>query len=139
MEEAGVVPGERWQDTMVKAMRHGLTGGLDKVGAALGLDEDQAKDKRGKQLIQMFCKPAPKGQKIRRRTRETHPEEWAEFLEYSRQDIVAMRAIDKKLPKWNYRDGHADLALLLLDQRIHDRGIAVSLDPARSATEAAAP
>lgn len=131
------VPVERWQDTMVKAMLHGLPGGLDKVGAALGLDEDQAKDKRGKQLIQMFCKPAPKGQKIRRRTRETHSEEWAEFLEYSRQDIVAMRAIDKKLPRWNYRDGHAELALWHLDQRINDRGFAVDLDLARAATEAA--
>lgn len=131
------VPVERWRDTMVKAMLHGLPGGLDKVGAALGIDEDQAKDKRGKQLIQMFCKPAPKGQKIRRRTRETHPQEWAEFLEYSRQDIVAMRAIDKKLPRWNYREGHPELALWHLDQRINDRGFAVDLDLARAATEAA--
>lgn len=131
------VPVERWRDTMIKAMLHGLPGGLDKVGTVLGLDEDQAKDKRGKQLILMFCKPMPKGQKLRRRTRETHPQEWAEFLEYSRQDIVAMRAIDKKLPSWNYRDGHAELALWHLDQRINDRGFAVDLELAHAATEAA--
>jgi DNA polymerase len=131
------VPVERWRDTMIKAMLHGLPGGLEKVGIVLGLDDDQAKDKRGKQLIQMFCKPGPKGSKIRRKTRETHPAEWAEFLEYSRQDIVAMRAIDGRLPKWNYRDGHAELALWHLDQRINDRGFAVDLELARSATEAA--
>jgi len=131
------VPVERWRDTMIKAMLHGLPGGLDKVGTVLGLSEDQAKDKRGKQLIQMFCKPGPKGSKIRRKTRETHPTEWAEFLEYSRQDIIAMRAVDQKLPKWNYRDGHAELALWHLDQRINDRGFAVDLELARAATEAA--
>lgn len=131
------VPVERWQDTMIKAMLHGMPGGLDKVGAALGVSEDQAKDKRGKQLILMFCKPGPKGSKVRRKTRETHPTEWAEFLEYSRQDIIAMRAIDRKLPKWNYRAGHPELALWHLDQRINDRGFAVDLDLAAAATEAA--
>lgn len=131
------VPVERWRDTMIKAMLHGLPGGLEKVGEVLGLPLDQAKDKRGRQLIQMFCKPGPRGSKIRRKTRETHPAEWAEFLEYSRQDIVAMRAIDGRLPKWNYRDGHSELALWHLDQRINDRGFAVDLDLAHAATTAA--
>jgi DNA polymerase len=129
------VPVERWQDTMVKALLHGLPGGLERVGEVLGLGVDQAKDKRGKQLIQMFCKPY--GTPAKRRTRETHPQEWAEFLEYSRQDIVAMRAIDGRLPSWNYRSGNPELALWHLDQRINDRGFAVDLDLARSATAAA--
>lgn len=132
------IPVERWMDTMIKAMAHGLPGGLDKIGEVLGLAEDQAKDKRGKQLIQMFCKPAPKGSKIRRKTRETHPEEWAEFLEYSRQDIIAMREIDRRLPSWNYKPGHPELALWHLDQRINDRGFAVDLELAAGATAAAA-
>lgn len=132
------IPVERWRDTMIKAMAHGLPGGLDKIGEVLGLSEDQAKDKRGKQLIQMFCKPAPKGSKIRRKTRETHPVEWAEFLEYSRQDIVSMREVDKRLPSWNYKAGHPELALWHLDQRINDRGFAVDLELAAGATAAAA-
>ena len=131
------IPPERWMDTMVKALAHGLPGGLDKIGAALGLPVDQLKDKRGKELIQLFCKFRPKNQKLRRATRETHPAEWAEFLEYSRQDIVAMRAIDKKLPAWNYRPGHPELSLWHLDQRINDRGFAVDVELARSATAAA--
>jgi DNA polymerase len=130
------VPVERWQDTMIKAMIHGLPGGLDKIGQIVGLDADQAKDKRGRELIQLFCKPRPKNSILRRATRETHPEQWAEFLEYSRQDIVAMRAIDRKLPSWNYRGGHAELALWHLDQRINDRGVAVDTELAVAAIDA---
>ena len=131
------IPPERWQDTMVKALAHGLPGGLASVGEVLGLGVDEAKDKRGKQLIQMFCKPH-NHQKTRRKTRDTHPDEWAEFLAYSRQDIVSMRAIDRKLPSWNYRAGHAEMALWHLDQRINDRGFAVDLNLALAATDAAA-
>lgn len=143
------VPVERWRDTMVKAMAHGLPGGLDKVGAALGVEDDKAKDKRGRDLILLFCKPRPKNQKLRRATRETHPAEWREFLEYSRQDIIAMREIDQRLPAWNYRPRPShiapngelwmdDLALWHLDQRINDRGFAVDLDLARAAIDAVA-
>lgn len=132
------VPVERWQDTMVKAMAHGLPGSLDKIGQIVGLEADQAKDKRGRELIQLFCKPRPKGHTLRRATRETHPKEWAEFLEYSRQDIVAMRAIDARLPSWNYRAGHPELGLWHLDQRINDRGVAVDAPLAVAAIDAVA-
>lgn len=132
------VPVERWQDTMVKAMAHGLPGSLDKIGQIVGLEADQAKDKRGRELITLFCKPRPKGHTLRRATRETHPKEWAEFLEYSRQDIVAMRAIDARLPSWNYRAGHPELGLWHLDQRINDRGVAVDVPLAAAAIDAVA-
>ena len=130
------VPVERWRDSMVKAYAHGMPGALEKVGAALGVEEHEAKDRRGKELIQLFCKPRPKGHKLRRATRETHPKEWAEVLEYSRQDIPAMRAVDQRLPAWNYREGHPELALWHLDQRINDRGFAVDLELARAAIDA---
>jgi DNA polymerase len=132
------VPVERWRDTMVKAYAHGLPGSLGKVGEVLGLPLDQQKDRRGTQLIQLFCKPRPKGHTGRRATRETHPAEWAEFLEYSRQDIVAMREIDRRLPSWNYRPGHPELALWHLDQRINDRGFQVDVDLADAAIRAVA-
>lgn len=129
------VPIERWRDTMVQAMVHSLPGGLGPVGEICKLGEDQAKIKDGKKLIQLFCKPMPKNSKIRRATRETHPEEWARFLEYSRMDIVSMRAISKKLPKWNMKG--AELALWQLDQRINDRGFQCDVEFATKAIEAA--
>jgi DNA polymerase len=132
------VPIERWQDTMIQAMAHGLPGGLDKIGQIVGLEADLAKDKRGRELIQLFCKPRPKNSTLRRATRESHPKEWAEFLEYSRQDIVAMRAIGTRLPTWNFRAGHTELDLWHLDQRINDRGVAVDLALADAAIDAVA-
>jgi DNA polymerase len=130
------VPPDRWRDTGVKALAHGLPGGLDKIGHVLKLEADQAKDKRGKELIQLLCKPRPKNHTLRRATRETHPTEWAEFVQYSHRDIVAMRAIDRKLPSWNYRPGHPELALWHLDQRINDRGFAVDVGLAHAAIAA---
>jgi DNA polymerase len=132
------VPVERWRDTMVQALAHGLPGALDKVGQIVGLPNEEQKDKRGRELIQLFCKPRPKGHKLRRATRETHPTEWAEFLEYGRQDIVAMRAIHSRLPTWNLREGGSELALWHLDQHINDRGFKVDVDLAESAIRAVA-
>ena len=131
-------PITRWRDTMVQALAHGLPGGLDKVGQIVGLDDDQAKDKRGRELIMLFCKPRPKGSTLRRATAATHPQQWAEFLEYSRQDIVAMRAIHARLPKWNYPNNAKELALWHLDQEINDRGFEVDLDLAAAAVDAVA-
>jgi DNA polymerase len=128
------IPIERWRDTMVKALAHGLPGSLDKIGTVLGLPADEVKDKRGRELIQLFCKPRPKNMKLRRAASETHPTEWAEFLEYSRQDIIAMRAIDARLPRWNAEG--PELALWHLDQRINDRGFAIDLELAHAAVRA---
>lgn len=120
------LPTRKIHDTMVQAMAHSLPGSLGKLCEILQIPTDQAKDKRGKSLIQLFCKPRPKNMKLRRATRETHPTEWQEFLDYARSDIEAMRAIYKKLPKWNC--GGAERELWLLDQKINDRGVAIDMD-----------
>lgn len=125
---------KRWRDTMVKAMAHSLPGGLSALCDILGVKEDQAKSKRGKELVHLFCKPRPKTSKVRRATRETHPVEWAEFVEYARLDVEAMRAIDKKLPKWNYQG--FELSLWHLDQLVNMRGFMVDVDLARAAIRA---
>lgn len=129
------VPIERWRDTLVQALAHSLPGGLDKVCEILDVDQDQRKLKSGKSLIQLFCRPRPKNSKIDRATRLTHPAEWAEFLDYAKADISAMRAINKKLPNWNYKDG--ELALWHLDQEINDAGVLIDIPFATAAIEAA--
>lgn len=126
----------RWQDTMVQAMAHGLPGGLGDLCDILKIDQDKAKDKDGRALILLFCKPRPKTSKIRRATRETHPAEWAKFVSYASLDIEAMRAVHKKLPTWNIKG--TELALWHLDQHINDRGVAVDLDLANAAITAVA-
>lgn len=131
------VPIERWRDTMVQAYLHALPGALGKVGDVFNLSADLAKDKRGAELIQLFCKPRPKNNKLRRATRETHPKEWAEFLEYSYQDIVSMRAIAGKMPCWNYKPGGPEELLWRLDQKINDRGFLIDTELAAAAVEIA--
>ena len=119
-----------WRDTMVRALAHGLPGGLEMLSAIYKLTGDKSKDKTGKKLIQLFCKPQKDGT---RATRLTHPEQWKQFIHYAGMDIVAMRELDKKLPTWN--DTTAERALWYLDQKINDRGFAVDIDLAQKAIE----
>jgi len=132
----GIVAGgvERWRDTMVKALAHGLPGALGALCEVLNVDTDKAKDKAGKQLIQLFCKPRPKNSKLRRATAKSHPAEWQRFVEYAGLDIHAMRAVDAKLPNWNYQG--AELALWHRDQQINDRGVCMDIELAEAAITA---
>ena len=125
------LPAEKVVDTMVQALAHSLPGSLGKLCEIFKLPVDQAKDKNGRRLINLFCKPLPKNRKLRRATRETHPDLWERFLDYARLDIEAMRAVSKKLPRWNNeRD------LWLLDQKINDRGVAIDMDLVHAAIAA---
>lgn len=123
---------ERWRDTMVQALAHSLPGGLEALCEIVGVPLDKAKHKTGKDLVQLFCKPRPKNMDLRRATRETHPEQWAQFLEYACADVDAMREVHKRLPQWNYGDrtdyGRREIANWHLDQRINDRGIEIDTD-----------
>lgn len=127
-------PIERWRDTMIMAMAHSLPAGLAKLCEVLGVPSDSAKDADGKKLIQLFCKPRSSKSKIRRATAETHPKEWAKFVAYATQDIVAMRECYRRLPKWNMSE--YELSLWHLDQRINDRGLYVDLELANAAVRA---
>lgn len=153
------LPLERVHDTMVQALSHSLPGSLGDLCDILGVDTDKAKDKDGRQLIHLFCKPIPfkhslvredfstkaafdkavaqlKAEWNGRATRETHPERWAKFVEYARLDVDAMREVYRKLPVWNYRG--EELALWQLDQTINRRGVAVDLDLVDAAVTAVA-
>lgn len=121
-------------DTMAQARSVGLPGGLGMLCDVLGVPVDKAKDKAGRQLIQLFCKPRPKNSKYRRATKETHPVEWGRFVDYAGDDVVAMREVYKRLPRWNYINGERQL--WKLDQKINDRGFAIDLDLANAAITA---
>lgn len=127
---------EQVDDTMVQALAHGLPGALGTLCDVLRIDTDKAKDKEGRQLVHLFCKPRPKNSKLRRATRDTHPAEWARFIEYARLDVAAMREVYRKLPRWNLTD--AERALWCLDQRVNDRGVAIDLPLAEGAVRAVA-
>lgn len=121
----------KWRCTMALALAHGLPGGLDKLCEIFKIDAESAKDKRGKELIQIFCKPNKTGAY---NDRTTHPAEWKEFLIYATSDISAMRSVFYKLPKWNWTE--REIELWHLDQDLNDRGIAIDTEFAESAVRA---
>lgn len=128
------IPVSNTIDTMIWAFRHALPGSLDALCEVLGVSADNAKDKRGKALIQRFSKPTPKNYKIRRYTAETHPDEWALFIKYAISDITAMREVFHKLPRWG--NSEFEDRVLELDQLINDRGFKVDVALAEAAIEA---
>lgn len=112
---------ENWDCTMAQAWRCGITGGLETVGAAVGLPPEEQKLKEGKRLIRKFCVP--------QKTVHVQPElpglvnsgDWELFKEYCRRDVEVEQAIRKRLerfptPIW-------EQGLYTLDQRINDYGI----------------
>lgn len=128
------LPVSQIEDTMIMAFRHALPGSLDMQCQVLGVDAEHAKDKAGKALIKRFCKPTPTTYKIRRYTRETHPEEWAKFLRYAALDIIAMREVYWRIPDWGNTPKEDEI--LLIDQLINDRGFYVDVDLANAAIKA---
>lgn len=114
------IPVSALWDTMAQAQAHSLPGGLDKVCKILGVDSDLSKGD-GYSLIQLFCKP----HKGKRYSAWTHPREWDAFLDYARLDIVALREVHQRLPRWNYPNNPTERAVWELDQRINDRGVAI--------------
>lgn len=122
-------------DTMVCALAHSLPGSLEQLGQIFGLSSDKAKDKEGKKLINLFCKPQKaKDQKLFRADKATHPVEWEKFRQYGKQDIIAMREIYKLLPRWNFKA--VERKVWELDQKINDRGICIDLELCEAALKA---
>ena len=122
---------EKWRCTAALARMHGLPGGLDKLCEIFKLPQDEAKDKRGKELIQLFCVPRKDGEY---NDKHSHPKEWQEFRAYGDKDVVAMRAVYRKTPHWNSTPRM--WAIWHLDQRMNARGAAVDLKLAESAIKA---
>ena len=130
------IPAEHIHDTMIQALSHGLPASLGMLCEVLGLPTDKAKDKDGKRLIQLFCKPLGKNRILRRATRDTHPAEWERFKAYAASDIEAMREVMRLMPMVNMTP--TETALWQLDQTINDRGVAIDMELVDAAIKAVA-
>lgn len=126
------VPKAKWRCTAALARMHGLPGALDKLCQIFKLPESQSKTAGGKRWIDIFCKPNTKGVY---NDRHSHPVEWQEFLSYGGQDVVSMRAVWRKTPKWNATPRM--WAMWRLDFKMNHRGVAMDLKLAETALEAA--
>ena len=126
-------PLEQIIDTMVIGYQHSLPGSLADQCDVMRMPTNTAKDKDGKKLVQLFCKPLPSNWKLRRATHETHPDEWKRFVRYCRLDVEAERALFHKMPKWNCTK--LERAIQIADARINRRGMLIDLDLARAAVD----
>lgn len=119
---------EEWLDTMALAAEAGYPQKLAYLAKALG---GELKDEAGTRLINLFCKPNRKGQ---RTLPEDKPEEWAQFLEYGRQDVATLRDVHQHLPHW---PTDMERRVYVVDQHINDTGIPVDVEMATHAVAAA--
>jgi DNA polymerase len=130
-------PIEGWRCTMVRAYLLSFSGGLGMVAQQMGLPVDLQKDKRGDKLIQMFTKPQriTKNQPHEWFDHETHPIEYAEFMAYNEQDVVAEGAVDAWLEQ--YPIPEEEWLLYEMDQKWNDRGLPIDLSMCSQATKLA--
>ncbi len=121
-------PISNWHDTAAQASVLALPRKLIDCGTALGLPQDQLKNKRGVYLVQKLCKPRNwKGTK----TRCEDPELLEELYEYCKQDVIAEREIKKIIRPLN----EAERKVWELDQEINLRGVPIDTESVGHAIE----
>lgn len=128
------IPAAQWSDDMVLAAVCGLPMSLGGAGAALGLEQDKAKDKRGNLLVNWFskpCKPTKTRPDQTRHLPSDYPDKWQEYKEYNAQDVVSQRYIHRTLEQWI--PDRVEHDAWVMDQGINDRGVRVDLELAENA------
>lgn len=124
-------PPEQWEDTMILSAYNGYPLALAEAGKALNMaKEGTQKDAAGKRLIDFFSKPrrnvqaAPLfGETKTRNYPADAPERWQQYIEYNRQDVVAERAIRKRLI--NNKPNDTEHKFWCLDARINEAGVRI--------------
>jgi DNA polymerase bacteriophage-type len=103
-------------DAMAQATASGLP--PDLAGAAKAVGTPFLKDKRGADLIKLFCLPGnPLGDPL------VSPAQWADFLDYAKADVAALRGVflgTRQLPLAEWREYWAM-------ESINERGIGLNL------------
>ncbi len=135
------IPPAGWRCSMVLGFYNGLPGGLEKIGAVLGLEQQKLKE--GKDLIRYFCTP------VRQRKSATEnetkstvplfhspadaPQKWELFKTYNKRDVEVELQILERLQKYPVPDDVWEQ--YEQDQEINDRGIRIDQALVKSALE----
>lgn len=114
-------------------------GGKDSVFSGLAAmllemdaPEQYWKDAAGKQLIQRFSVPQPKGRKVSRWTHLNDPDGWDRFKSYCGQDVEAERWLYHAIAQYGTMQPH-EWAEWHWDQIMNDRGLPVDMALVRQA------
>lgn len=107
---------------MAKSRRYSTPGGLDLAAKVLG---GSPKDKTGKDLIRKLTRPhtPTKNRPAVRWTRETAPEDFANFDGYCDQDVVSEMTTAAKIPDLT----PCERSTWLADQYVNARGVQVDV------------
>ena len=113
---------------MCMARALSLRGDLGEAGRLLGLTGASAKIADGDRLIKLFCEPEDEGGYetlfgIAPATFcdwRTHPKDWALFGEYGKQDVIAERAVAKKMARFPLPE--SEWETWFLDSKINSTG-----------------
>ena len=129
------IPASRFVDPQVSSRYLSMPGKLEDDCNILDMPLELTKDKRGEELIDLFCQPhtIKKKKDVPEHTvvydHTTHPKEWEEFGRYCLQDLVAEAELLRRqeilgaypLPPFERK-------LWEFDQKVNDRGILVDVD-----------
>jgi len=122
------IPLEAYRCTQAMARIAGLPESLDKCGDALGIAS--RKDAKGKSLIRLFS--IPRKEDGGWNEPRDHPEKWAQFADYCRQDVRAEKEIHRLLrPKFDLTG--SNLETFLFTMRMNALGIPVNEPALRNA------
>jgi DNA polymerase len=127
-------PTDEFADSMVVARSLSMPGSLEDVCEILKIPLDQAKIADGSRLIKLFTETKILGGEVGLfgvskpgfNDWNTHPADWELFCSYCKNDVVAERAIGRKLCKFPLPD--EEVRGWLLDQKINSAGIPCDMD-----------
>lgn len=140
------VPLECWEDPMIQARFMSMPGYLEDVTKILGMTDDakmswgtQKDPGEAQKLVTMFCEPAVPEKDTPLfgimpawfHDWDSDPEQWARFCEYCKQDVVAERAVQKKLRAFPLPA--REQIVWRIDQEINERGVFCDVALARGA------
>jgi DNA polymerase len=122
-------PVDNWYDVAADAAALALPRSLEEGGEVVGVDVASLKDKEGKALINWFCKPYKVKGKSSRRMPADHPEKFEKFKEYCKQDVVAHRALKRRLRTLQ----PCEREVWELDRTINLRGVRFDVENVKNA------
>ena len=112
----------------------GMPASLEAVSNILNLDDK--KKGTGKNLIRYFsipCKPTKTNGGRTRNLPEHAPDDWEEFIDYLRYDVLSEKEIFGKLSRFGFPE--EEQRIYAADQRINDYGILADLELAHAAQD----
>lgn len=126
---------QRFHDPQASARYLSLPGSLDDVGVILDLPAALRKDRRGEELVNLFSKMTKKKKKRGEPVEyqfcnwDTNPDEWQEFCEYCRQDVITEREIMRRLEILQvFPLPERERRIWIFDQTVNDRGMPVDVE-----------